>query len=79
MLRAAAVGGAAYYAGKRRAENEAQNETDAYDQGYGEAQAANEGLTEGDIQQLKELSQLKEQGVLTEDEFETQKQKILGG
>ena len=75
LLRAAAVGGAAYYAGKRRAENEA----DTYQEGYDQAQAENEGLTEGDIQQLKELSQLKDQGVLTEDEFEAQKRKILEG
>jgi hypothetical protein len=30
------------------------------------------------IDQLKELAQLKEQGILTEDEFAAQKAKILG-
>jgi hypothetical protein len=31
------------------------------------------------IDQLKELAQLKDQGILTEAEFETQKAKILAG
>ena len=72
-MRAAAVGGAAYYAGKRRGENAADAEADAE---YDEAEP--EGLTDGDISQLEKLSKLKEQGVLTDDEFEAQKQKILG-
>jgi hypothetical protein len=33
---------------------------------------------ESTIDQLKELAQLKEQGVLTEEEFAAQKAKILG-
>jgi hypothetical protein len=31
------------------------------------------------VQQLKDLAELKNQGVLTEEEFTTQKTKILGG
>jgi hypothetical protein len=75
LLRAAAVGGAAYYAGKRRAENEPGAESDEpVDEG-----AVDDGsLTDDDISQLEKLSKLKEQGVLTDDEFEAQKQKILG-
>jgi hypothetical protein len=34
---------------------------------------------ESAIEQLKELAQLKEQGILTEEEFAAQKAKILGG
>jgi hypothetical protein len=34
---------------------------------------------ESDIEQLKQLAQLKEQGILTEEEFAAQKAKILGG
>ena len=36
------------------------------------------GLTQDAIDQLKELSALKEEGVLTQHEFDSQKQKILG-
>jgi Short C-terminal domain len=31
------------------------------------------------IEQLKELASLKDQGILTEEEFEAQKAKVLGG
>ena len=31
------------------------------------------------LAQLKQLGELKDQGILTEAEFEAQKQKILGG
>jgi len=72
-MRAAAVGGAAYYAGKKRAENEADADAE-----YGEEPADDSALTNEDIAQLEKLSKLKEEGVLTEDEFEAQKQKILG-
>jgi Short C-terminal domain len=36
------------------------------------------GITNDAIQQLKELGALKEQGILTEEEFVAQKAKILG-
>jgi Short C-terminal domain len=86
LARAAMVGGAAYYAGKRRQdtmyredEQEARlQELEA--QQYAAAPAAASGPTrETAIDQLKDLAQLKEQGVLTEAEFEVQKQKILQG
>jgi putative oligomerization/nucleic acid binding protein len=73
LLRGAAVGGAAYYAGKRRAGNEA-GEPGAEDN----APADDGSLTDDQITQLERLSKLKDEGALTEDEFEAQKQKILG-
>jgi putative oligomerization/nucleic acid binding protein len=74
LLRAAAVGGTAYYAGKKVAENQADQQ--AYE---AEAAAAAEptGVTDDAIHQLKELAALKEQGILTDAEFEEQKRKIL--
>ncbi|MFB7285704.1 SHOCT domain-containing protein [Actinacidiphila glaucinigra] len=33
----------------------------------------------GKLEQLKQLGELKEQGILTEEEFQTQKRAILGG
>lgn len=41
--------------------------------------AASGGISEEAINQLKELAALKEQGILTEQEFGVQKAKILGG
>jgi Short C-terminal domain len=86
LARAAMVGGAAYYAGKRRQDTMyREDEQEARlqqleSQQYAAAPSAPSGPT-GDaaIEQLKELAQLKEQGVLTEAEFEVQKQKILQG
>lgn len=43
------------------------------------APAAAGGISNEAIQQLKELAALKEQGILTEQEFGAQKAKILGG
>jgi hypothetical protein len=37
------------------------------------------GLTPEAMQQLQQLAQLKEQGVLTDEEFDAQKRRILGG
>jgi membrane protease subunit (stomatin/prohibitin family) len=89
LLRAAMVGGTAYYAGKKVQEG---REEDAYrdaqiadlqaQQAQGQqvapAPAASGGLSDDTINQLKQLGELKEQGVLTEEEFEAQKQKLLG-
>lgn len=84
-MRAAMVGGVAYHAGKRV---EQGREADAYrdeeiadlqsQQASAPAPAAAGGLSDETINQLKQLGELKEQGVLTEDEFEAQKQKLLG-
>jgi len=43
-----------------------------------EAAPENEGLSESAIEQLQQIAKLKDQGVLTQEEFDTQKQKILG-
>jgi hypothetical protein len=88
LMRAAMVGGTAYYAGKKVQEG---REDDAYrDAQIAELQqqqaaaaapaapAASGGLSADTINQLKQLGELKEQGVLTEDEFEAQKKKLLG-
>lgn len=76
LLRAAAVGGTAYYAGKKAAENRAEDEQAAYEAGAADAQEPT-GVSDDSIHQLKELAALKEQGVLTEEEFEEQKRRIL--
>ena len=84
LMRAAMVGGVAYHAGKRREQGQ---EDEAYqDQQIADLQAQQAappaapagGMSDETINQLKQLGELKDQGVLTEDEFEAQKKKLLG-
>jgi hypothetical protein len=63
LLRAAAVRGTPYMAGKRSAQ---------LDRAPG-------GLAAEAVEQLKSLAQLHDQGILTDREFEQQKAKILAG
>jgi Short C-terminal domain len=93
LLRAAAVGGGAYMAGKHRA-NSQQAEADqdarldsveqqqAYappppQQAYAPPPPAG-GVTDDAIARLQQLGQLHDQGVLTDEEFAAQKAKVLG-
>ena len=81
LMRAAMVGGAGYYAGKKIQQG---REEDAYrdarldevETQQGAAPAAG-GMTDELIDQLGKLGQLHEQGILTDDEFAWQKQKLL--
>jgi hypothetical protein len=66
LLRAAMVGGVADYAGKRAAAPAPA------------AAAPAGGLSDAAIAQLKELAQLKDAGVLTQEEFDEQKRQLLG-
>jgi hypothetical protein len=90
LLRAAAVGGGAYMAGKHTANNR-QREAEQ-EQRIGEledqprpapaaapAAAPASGLSETMLAQLKQLGELHEQGVLTDEEFTQQKQRLLAG
>jgi hypothetical protein len=86
-MRAAVVGGTAYYAGKKGAEH-AQQEADQnaqiadlQQQQYQQAAPApsSGGMSEDSMNKLKELADLHTQGILTDAEFEVQKQKILQG
>ena len=89
LMRAAMVGGVAYHAGKRVQEGrEADYERDArleqleaqqYQQAQQPQAQQGGGMTDNMIEQLGKLGQLHEQGVLTDAEFEVQKQKLLQG
>jgi len=68
------IGGAAY-AGKKAGERKAGRESE---QAADEAPAAPAGGMDEKIEQLKQLGELRDSGVLTEAEFEAQKQQILG-
>jgi putative oligomerization/nucleic acid binding protein len=63
LLRAAAVGGAGYVAGKRRAQPAPPQPGPA--------------LTPAEMEQLQSLAQLHDQGILTDQEFDQQKAKVL--
>jgi hypothetical protein len=79
LLRAAMVGGVAYHAGKRRQEGMEQDEmTEARLQQL-EAQQTGAPSAPAGVpgEQLKQLAELKSQGVLSEDEFEQQKRRLL--
>jgi membrane protease subunit (stomatin/prohibitin family) len=66
-MRAAMVGGVAYHAGKKAQQNAAAAPA-----------ATARGLSDAEIAQLKELGQLKDAGVLTQEEFDAQKAQLLG-
>jgi Short C-terminal domain len=91
LMRAAVIGGGAYHMGKRRAESQEQDAYQ--DQRIGDlenqqqapapapaaaaAPAAAGGMSADALDRLQELAKLHEQGVLTDEEFAAQKQKIL--
>jgi putative oligomerization/nucleic acid binding protein len=80
LLRAAMVGGGAYYAGKKVQQGREQDaDQDARIQNLEDTPAtpSSGAISDQTIEQLQKLGDLKKQGVLTEDEFEQQKQKLL--
>jgi len=87
LLRAAAVGGGAYALGSRNAQarqqeaeqNERINELESQQAPPQAAPAASSGVTSDTIERLEQLGKLHEQGVLTDDEFTSQKQRLLAG
>jgi hypothetical protein len=88
MARTAVVAGTATAVSnrvsRRQAERWAAQDTRSYEpQGYAEPPPAAPATPatggEDRVQQLKDLAGLKEQGVLTEEEFATEKARILGG
>jgi hypothetical protein len=83
LMRAAMVGGAGYAVGKRRAqsqEHEAQQDAEIRQAQGGEAPPASGGggMSEMDrIDALKKLGELHDSGVLTDEQFETEKEKLI--
>ena len=81
---AAIVGGTAYVASKAGAKagasqaQEAQEQPQQYEQAPPPPQAGG-AMSQESMDQLQKLAQLHEQGILTDAEFEVQKQKILQG
>ena len=94
LLRAAAVGGGAYLAGKHRArsqddqyaaeseQNQRLSDLEAQQQQQQQpaqpAPAAAAPASSATVDQLKQLADLHQQGVLTDSEFAAAKAKLLG-
>ena len=81
-MRAAVVGGTAYAAGKHIQKGRDQGEDEAAPEEPAEQEAAPAaapagGMSEEAIEQLKQLGELKDQGILTQAEFDEQKHKLL--
>jgi hypothetical protein len=78
-----AIGGAAYAAGSgaatRAAAEQAQYQQMANLQAQTPQVAPAATAAQDRVAQLKDLAELKAQGILTDDEFEREKQRILSG
>jgi hypothetical protein len=84
IMRGAMVGGAGYVAGKAGARRAAQQSAPQQQPPAGAQAAAAGGSSassgsSGMLEQLKQLGELRDSGVLTPEEFEREKQKLLGG
>jgi hypothetical protein len=85
LLRAAAVGGGAYLMGKRHAEGQQDeasqdqrlDDLESRQQAPATASAPSHGISSDAVAKLQELGKLHDQGVLTDDEFTTQKERLL--
>jgi len=85
-MTAAMVGGTAYVAGKAgaksgaaQAQEQAQQQAPPPQEYAAPPQQAGGAMSQESMDQLQKLAQLHEQGILTDAEFEVQKQKILQG
>jgi hypothetical protein len=78
VLKAAAVGGTAYYAGKKVHEKRQGDQDETYESPpASDPEVAAAGADT--VAQLQQLAQMHESGVLTDEEFSNAKQKLLAG
>ncbi len=86
LLRAAAVGGGAYVMGKHHAQGQEQEASQderisnlESQQQPAAAPAPSGGISQASVDRLAQLGKLHDQGVLTDEEFSAEKQKVLAG
>jgi Short C-terminal domain len=81
LLRAAMVGGAGYMVGKRRAQSQEAQQQQEQQQAPQAAPAPSAPAGGGSdlVGQLKQLTDMKASGALSDAEFEAAKAKLLGG
>ena len=77
LRRAAMVGGVAYHAGKQHQQGSGEQAAPVAAAAPGPVPTG--GLSDAAMDQLKQLAELKDSGVLTKDEFDDQKRRILQG
>lgn len=80
LMRAAIVGGGAYVAGKKiqqGRDQDAGEDAGPDVEDAPQAAPAAGGISDQTIEQLEKLGELKKQGILTQEEFDEQKQKLL--
>lgn len=78
-VRRAVVTGAAYHAGKKRGTRQETAGGETPDVAAQQPQGEPALTQEQKLEQLKKLGELKSAGVLTEEEFQREKSKILEG
>jgi hypothetical protein len=79
LLRTAMIGGAGYVAGKKMAGARDAGSQDQEAAVPAPAEAPSSGIADASIERLKQLASLRDQGVLTDEEFNAEKQKVLDG
>ncbi len=79
LLRAAMVGGAGYAVGKRAAAGQEAQEPTAPAPAAPASEAASPSSETERIEALTKLKGLLDSGVLTEEQYEAEKQKLLAG
>ena len=77
VLKAAAIGGTAYYAGKKIQEKRQEDEAPVSPPPAQAPTAPAADAGNNTVAQLQQLAQLHDSGVLTDEEFTTAKQKLL--
>jgi membrane protease subunit (stomatin/prohibitin family) len=78
LLRAAAVGGGAYLAGKHMGRQQADQQDESDDQDQEQPAAATPQAAPTMADQVNQLADLHNQGVLSDDEFAAAKAKLFG-
>ena len=80
LLRGAVVAGGAYAVGKHVQQGRDAEPVEEAPQAEVQPEPAGSGaISDADIEELRKLAKLKEDGILTDEEFEAQKAKLLGG
>ena len=80
LLRGAAAGAAGYAIGKRAERRNAEGGQEDEYAGETEEDAGEteEGTQSSAVDELRQLAELKKEGILTDEEFQAEKEKILG-
>ena len=80
VLKVAAAGGTAYYAGEKIQEKRQEDQAGTYESPpASDPEVAATGGGSDTVAQLQQLAQMRESGLLTDEEFTTAKQNVLAG